>query len=345
MKAMKDEPSRQSRAALTELEDYLKRFQESSISRRGFLAAVPLLLSACATTVDGDRRREGDNTGQDTELTVDDERRLTNEALVEMRKDYPPLRDAEAQSYITQLGRKITTANRLEGNPYSYSFTVVDKDQINAFALPAGTIFVTAPLLALADSEAELAGVIGHEIGHVKARHAAERMEKQKRDSGRNLLWTVGGGLLGAAAGYGLGSAVCSKQDRECMARMVQLGGLAGAAGTLLIQKYRFMANSREDELEADRVGFRTSVQAGFNPSQVGAFYAKLLKMEEQSKGGQQGGVLAGFADALSTHPPSRERVAQMQEMAQAESGRSGVVSSPAFERIRGRLKEKAVKG
>jgi len=252
-----------------------------------------------------------------------------------MRKDYPAAQDSELQSYITQIGRRVVNGSRLDGNPYRYNFTVVDTPTVNAFALPAGTIFVTAPLIAMADSEAELAGVIGHEIGHVKARHAAERMEKAKREQKKTLLYTVGGGILGGVLGYGVGRMACKENDKKCLQKAAELGAMAGAGGGLLIQKYKFMANSREDEMEADRIGFRTAVSAGYDKDHVGRFYDKLLQMEKQSKkSGNK--VLSGLADALSTHPPSDERVAQMREMA-AQSARKSdaTVSTSSFDRMK----------
>jgi predicted Zn-dependent protease len=129
-------------------------------------------LLACATT-DRSRYREGDNAGQDVGMTVQDEKRLTEEALPQMRKDYPEAKNAELQKYIAGVGQKIVKANKLDGQPYHYTFTVVDVEDVNAFALPAGQVFVTAPLIAMASNEAELAGVVSHEIGHIMARHTA----------------------------------------------------------------------------------------------------------------------------------------------------------------------------
>ena len=126
------------------------------------------------------------------------------------------------------------------------------------------------------------------------------------------------------------------------MARAAKYGAMAGAGGGLLIQKYKFMANSREDEMEADRIGFRTSVKAGFHKDHVGRFYNKLLAMEQKSK--QGGSILSGFADAMSTHPPSRERVQQMQSMAAENSGRNGQISSKQFELYRGKAKQMAAR-
>lgn len=327
-------------AALKELEDAVKELNSTSVGRRSFLLAAPLLLAACASA-ERTRFREGDNTGQEIDITPDDERKMTQEALAQMAKDYPPLKDPELQNYIGGVGNRLVAANGLAGNPYNYSFAVVDVNSVNAFALPAGTVFVTTPLLAMAETEAELAGVLGHEIGHVKARHAAERIEKAKKEQNKGLMYILGGGVLGGAAGFGLGKLICPPQDKKCLQTAAMAGAAAGAGGGLLIQKYKFMANSREDEMEADRIGFNTAVRAGYSKDHVGSFYAKLLKMEESRKGGTN--VLQSFADALSTHPPSRERVAQMQQMA-SESKGSGkaLVSSPNFERVRRRAQSLA---
>ncbi len=138
-------------------------------------------ITSCAPT-QSSRYREGSNVGQQAGLTVQDERRLTEEALPKMKKEYPPAKSPELQKYISDLGMKIVRANKLEGNPYNYTFTVVDVENVNAFALPAGTVFVTAPLIAMTANEAELAGVIGHEVGHVVARHAAERMYAMEKE-------------------------------------------------------------------------------------------------------------------------------------------------------------------
>lgn len=319
------------------LENSLDELISTSTGRRTFLKAMPFLLAACASTPKT-RYREGDNAGQEVALTVTDERKMTAEVLPKMRKDYPALQEPQMQRYISGIGQKIVTANGLNGNPYNYTFTVVDVNYVNAFALPAGTVFVTTPLIAMADSEAELAGVIGHEIGHIKARHSAERLFAAQKEQKKSWLYGVGGGLVGAALGYGVGTLVCPPRDQKCLTRAAAYGGAAGVGGGLLIQKYSFMANSREDEMEADRIGFRTSTKAGYDKDYVGRFYAKLLKMEEDRKGGASSGIAASFADAMSTHPPSRERVEQMKEMAQRAHG-SGQVSSDAFASI----KEKAL--
>lgn len=299
--------------ALSKLDATLKQWTSTPMGRRAFLASLGVLMAACAQKQH--RQREGDNTGQATSLTVDDERKMTQEVLPQMRKDYPPLQNPTLQNYVSGLGKKVVSANNLEGQPYNYNFTVVDVNYVNAFALPAGTVFVTAPLIAMADSEAELVGVIGHEVGHIQARHTAERMDKAKKEQSKSWMYAAGGGLLGGALGYGLGRLLCKQGDNECLANAAKYGAAAGAGGGLLIQKYAFMANSREDEMEADRIGFRAAVKAGYDKDAVGLFYEKLLKMEQQNKG-KQDPLMAALSDALSTHPPSQERVSQMRQMA-----------------------------
>jgi predicted Zn-dependent protease len=319
-----------------ELEKALQELTSTSMGRRVFLQAVPLLLAgACATKSNKERLREGDNRGQKTAMTPADEKKMTAEVLPKMRKDYPAIQNNELQSYINSLGQKVVRANNLNNNPYTYSFTAVDVNYVNAFALPAGTVMVTAPLITMAETEAELVGVIGHEIGHIKARHTAERMEAAKAAEKKTLLYGAVGGLLGGAAGFGLGRMLCKPKDNECLQKAALYGAAAGAGGGLLIQKYAFMANSREDEMEADRIGFRTSVTAGYHRDHVGTFYSKLLEMEKKAKG-DGNKLLASLTDAMSTHPPSEGRVQQMKQMASVEPLKTGaIVSTTQFEKMK----------
>ncbi len=273
-----------------------------------------LMIFSCAP-VTSSRYRGGDNIGQQAVLTVQDERRLAEEALAEIQKDYPPVNNREVQSYLSDLGGQIVRANNLEGNPYHYEFSVVDAKNANAFALPAGKIFVTVPLIAMAANEAELAGVIGHEIGHVVARHAAERMYMMEKENKKTWLFGAGGGVLGGVVGYGLGTILCAEGDKACLAKAVVIGAAAGAGGGLLVQKYGFLANSREDEMEADRIGFRLAVNAGYDKDKIGDFYKKLLQVEKNA-GRQSNSIMKSLSDAISTHPPSEERVRQMEELA-----------------------------
>ncbi|HLW57129.1 MAG TPA: M48 family metalloprotease [Bacteriovoracaceae bacterium] len=294
---------------------------------------LTLLLLGCAQKT-SDRYREGDNTGQASALTVEEERQLSLEALKEMQKDYPPTKEKDLQAYIERIGNKLVKANNLDNNPYKYTFTVVDMNQVNAFALPAGTIFITIPIIAMADSEAEIAGVLGHEIGHVTARHTAERMYIQKKE--QKKTWFLGGvgAAIGGTAGYFLGQKLCKPDDKECKAKYTLYGAGGGAAGGLLIQKYGFLKNSQEDELESDRVGFRYAVKAGYDKNKIGDFYNKLAKMEEESKKGQNA-LMGWLTDAMSTHPPSKSRVAQAKELRSSTPDNKGISSTSEFQQMK----------
>ena len=272
------------------------------------------IFSGCSSKMDSDRYREGDNAGQKVELSVDQEKKLTKEALAEMGKDYPPVQNQELQSYIERLGQKIVNQNNLHNRPYTYAFTAVDSSQINAFALPAGKVFITAPIIAMADTEAEIAGVLGHEIGHVVARHTAERMYVAKKEKGKTWLLGGVGAAIGGTAGFFLGKSLCKEGDTACRAKYTMYGVGGGAVGGLMVQKYGFMKNSQEDELESDRVGFRYAVRAGYDKQYVGNFYQKLAALEKESKKGQNA-FMVRLSDAMSSHPPSKARVEQAKEM------------------------------
>lgn len=316
------------------LEKNLQKLISTPCGRRVFLGSLPLLLAGCATAPKS-RYREGDNKGQDSMLSVADERKMTAEYLPQMSKEYPTLKNSYAQDYIQALGGKVVNANGLSGKPYNYNFRVVKSSLINAFALPAGEVFITSELIKTAGSEAELAGVVGHEVGHIQARHTAERLTKAEKEKGKQLLYGLGGALLGGAAGYALGKKLCSQDDRECLARVATYGAAAGGAGGLLIQKFAFMAHSREDEMEADRIGFKTALNAGYDKNTIGLFYEKLLQMEKVHKNGGNK-LTRAFSDALSTHPPSQERVDQMNAMARSAIPVGTVKTTTSFSRVQG---------
>jgi predicted Zn-dependent protease len=319
-------------SSIEKLNQSLLQINQTSSGRRLFLQSLPFLLVGCASS-ERTRYREGNNQGQSSSLSVADEQRMTREYLPQMKKEYPSVTNSFAQGYLSSLGQKVVQRNNLVGKPYHYNFTLVNSKMINAFALPAGEVFVTTGLIGAADTEAELAGVIGHEVGHIQARHTAERMTQAEKGKTKQILFGLGGAILGGAAGYALGKKLCSKEDRDCLRRISTYGAAAGGAGGLLIQKFAFMANSREDEMEADRIGFKTSLNAGYDKDTIGLFYEKLLRMEQKHKRGNK--IQAAFTDALSTHPPSIERVNQIREMAMNASNVDGIKSTQSFSRLK----------
>ena len=180
------------------------------------------------------------------------------------------LNDEQSQNYIKALGHKIVSNSEASKTPYKYDFHILaDPNTVNAFALPGGQIFITVGLLKRLSSEDQVAGVLGHEIGHVVARHSAEQMAKQ------NLTQ----GLVGAAAVAG--GDYSSAQYAQMIGNMVNL-------------KY-----GRGDELEADELGVRFMSQAGYNPESL----IEVMKVLEQASGSNSQPEFA------STHPAPKNRI------------------------------------
>jgi predicted Zn-dependent protease len=167
-----------------------------------------------------------------------------------------------------------------------YSFKVIDNDEeINAFALPGGPIYVYTGLLKYADNEAELASVMGHEIAHIAARHSTEQLTK-----------TYGYSLL---AGIVLG------QDPGAAASLTR-----DVVGSLGMLKF-----SRDDETEADRLGLHYMFRAGYSPNAMTTFLTKLGKLQQERS--------SRALNLLSTHPMSQDRIiAVKKEIATLPPGR-----------------------
>ena len=199
-------------------------------------------------------------------------------------------RDPKLERYVTEVGSRVLAASHLRrpGIPEEFSrtpvtFGVLDSPIINAMALPGGYIYVTRGMLAHLNNEDQLATVLGHEIGHVAARHAARQAWQQQLSQG--LL--LGGALLGQGV-LGLPA-----QD------ILNLGSMAA--------QMIFLRYSREDELEADKLGGEYSSQAGYDPREVIAFFQTLSRIQEK-----EGQGMPGF---LSTHPDPGDRIQRIREL------------------------------
>ncbi len=181
--------------------------------------------------------------------------------------------DQALQTYVSQVGHKLARQSHRPGIPWE--FNVVNSDQVNAFALPGGKISLTRGLIAKMDSEDEMASVLAHEIGHVTARHSVAQ-------------YTRGVFISLAVAGAGLALANSDYKEAGALA--------AGVAGGLLMLSY-----SRDQERQADDLGYAYMVKAGYNPvGQVKTFevFQKLNKSEPSF-----------IAAMLSSHPLTTERI------------------------------------
>ncbi|MCG5242740.1 M48 family metalloprotease [Azospirillum doebereinerae] len=195
------------------------------------------------------------------------------------------VKDARVQGYVDRLGRKLAATTERARDPWT--FTVLDSEVVNAFALPGGYVYVTRGLLALAKDEAEVAGVLAHEIGHVTARHSSRRQTRQTITD-----------LLAAGVGLVLGDET--------------LGQLAGLGGTALTAGY-----SREQELEADQLGVTTLERAGYDPFAMATFL-ETLRRDTQYDGLRAGKRGDDGFDFFASHPQTEDRVRRAADLARA---------------------------
>ncbi len=218
-------------------------------------------------------------------LSLSQEKILGRKLLNAIREHYRLIDDGEIVSYVRSVGRRIT--EQLEPSHYDYHFYVVDETTPNAFAIPGGYVFVFRGLMELMESEGELAAILAHELAHVQARHIHDRMEKGKVLSLATLAGTIAAAFLGV---------------HSDAARALATGVMAGAKSLEL--KY-----SRENEEEADRLGFRYLCAAGYPPQ------AMVSVMEKLSRGAWRGD--SRIPSYLQTHPAVNERVDYLKQMAE----------------------------
>ncbi len=204
-------------------------------------------------------------------LTKDDEIAMGINSAPQMAQEFGGLsRNAQYQELVKRVGAKVVNNSDAHKTNYPFQFYVLaDNRTVNAFALPGGPIFITEALLTRLQNEDQLAGVLGHEVGHVIARHSAEQMSKQELSQG-----------IAGAAGVAVGDAN-SAYYAQLVANMVNM-------------KY-----GRDDELESDDLGVRFMIQAGYNPEAL----IGVMDILEEASGGSQ------VPEFQSTHPsPSNRR-------------------------------------
>jgi predicted Zn-dependent protease len=214
----------------------------------------------------------------------------------EVRAQFGVYNDPVLTQYVERIGNKLVPFTHRPN--LLYHFAVLDTPVINAFAVPGGYIYVTRGVLAIMNSEAELSVVLGHELGHVNARHSVKKMSQ----------------LILVQLGLAVGSALSEE--------FAKFSGLASIGVQLLFLKF-----SRDDEREADRLGIAYSRSGGYNPAQMINFFQSL-----QSLGDLSGGhSLPGF---LSTHPLTSERIENTKAMLLETDSRLQYGQAPYFSQI-----------
>ncbi len=235
-----------------------------SISSRWFLFALLAatgFLGACAVNpVTGQREIALMSEAQEVQLGAS-----SDESIV---AQYGLVEDQSLSSYIRDIGQAMVPVSHRPS--LAFEFRLLDDPVVNAFALPGGYVYITRGILAYLNSESALAGVMGHEIGHVAARHGVKRYTKQT--------------ILGL--GLGVGSALSSD--------FAEYAGLVSVAGQLLLLKY-----GRDEERQSDRLGVEYATKIGYDTQDMAEFFRTLQRMRPAEGG------LPGW---MSTHPDPGER-------------------------------------
>ncbi|HDP88414.1 MAG TPA: peptidase M48 Ste24p [Thioalkalivibrio sp.] len=246
---------------------------------RTLLASLFLLafaaLSGCATNpVTG---------GQDFVLMTQDQEIATGRQYhQQLLQQHPTYEDPRLQAYVSRIGDEL--ARNSHRSELVFHFTVLDSQDVNAFALPGGYVYITRGIMAYMNSEAELAGVLGHEIGHVTARHGV------RQQSAATVT-----GILGAVISARAGSQAA--------------GDLSNMLGTALIRGY-----GREHELEADRLGAEYLARVGYDPQEMLGVVGILKDQEEfeKQRAAEEGREPRIYHGVFATHPANDARLQEV---------------------------------
>jgi len=225
-----------------------------------------------------------------TMMSPAQERKLGESIVRQIRGGGGYLEDAEVNDYLNELGNRLVTATR--DVRQDFLFFAVPDPQINAFALPGGFIGVNTGLILLAQSESQLASVLAHEISHVTQHHITRGMVNQQ-----NVLMTTLAGLALAVLAAKAGGSNSGQATA------------AAIAGTQALSAQQQINFTRENEYEADRLGFSRLVAAGFDPNSMGTFFDRLQRSSRFVEG--------NAPSYLRDHPITYERIAEAKSRAQ----------------------------
>jgi predicted Zn-dependent protease len=245
------------------------------LSRRDFLAIASAGVAGAALT----GCASNPVTGQTQLMLMSEQQEIATDRKQsphQFSEDFGTISEVRVNSYVERVGKELGAKSHRPGMPYS--FRVVEASHVNAYAFPGGSIACTRGILLGIDNEAQLAALLGHEIGHVSARHTAARMSQ---------------GMLMQLAVVGATIAVSQKDDR-----FTPVAGTVGALGSgLLLAKY-----SRDDERQADALGMEYMVRVGYNPEGMVGLMQMLTSLHDKEPSQLQ--------MMFASHPMSQERLA-----------------------------------
>jgi predicted Zn-dependent protease len=256
------------------------------------LALATTLLTACGTNVINPVTGQNERSAMTETQEVVEGKKGHEEVL----KEYGVLKNTKLQAYVNDIGQKL--AKQSQRANLQWTFTVLDSPEINAFALPGGYVYVTRGIMVYMESEADLAGVIGHEIGHVTARHGAQRATRQQ-NAGIGVFAANVLGLLLEVGGVGGASNV--------------LGGVAQSAAAGYVAKY-----GREQELQADGLGAEYLSRVQFDPRNM-IDVINVLKNQERFAADlakAEGRAAPAQNSWLASHPSNDQRLETITQLA-----------------------------
>ncbi|HEU4455795.1 MAG TPA: M48 family metallopeptidase [Longimicrobium sp.] len=239
-------------------------------------------------------------------VTTQQEVQLGRDYSNQINRQLPLVTDRASNDYINRLGRQIATRADQRGIPYT--FYIVNSDVVNAFAIPGGYIYVNRGLVERADNVSELAGVLGHEIGHVVERHSIERL--QRAQNANTMLGVLYGVLL-------------RRNPSGVEQAGVQVAGSAVFAGY-----------SRDAEREADAVAIPYLIRSGISPNGLPSFFQELMSERQRNPSRVEGW--------FSTHPLEQERINNTRSIIAATPGANAsnlATDTREFQNFRARLR------
>jgi len=247
-------------------------------------------------------------------LTLDDEYHIGLQVMRQLRDEGQIIEDPEATEYLQALGSRIV-AQATGDSAQRFSFFFVNDNSINAFALPGGFIGVNYGLVLATRNEAQLAGVLSHEIAHVTQRHIARRIHSQGRQSIATMAAILAAILVGAATG---------SSDAA-------LGGISMASGAAMQQQINF---TRANESEADRVGMSFLAAAGFDPYGMPDFFETMGRRNPLAATSRN-----ALPEILQSHPVTTNRIAESRARAAQFKDVKQVAESVSYMLTRERLR------